>query len=596
MLREVWTILTPQQRRWVAAAQLLSLVMACSTVAGIVAIGPFFAVLGNPSLVEQSPALHWVYTELGAPSRQDFALYLGAAFIALVLIANVINLAGAFALTRLARSIGYDFQTTLFAGYLDRPHVFHTESSSVTLVNKIILESNVVTAGILLEGLTLVVNVVTAALIVLSIMVLNPMFALAMLAALAGGYVLIYIVLRRRLLSWGRLRTRFAAEQARVAGETLGAIKEVTVLGVQHFFRRRFELASAAIANSLSHISLVSQAPRYVMECVAVTGLAGVALLLLDRSSDAGAWLGQLTFLGFAAYRLLPMLQQIFAAVARIRASRAAFDAIAPDLRFARVSTTCTAAVGRDWRGAPEREIRVKNASFRYSDDRRRALEDVSLCIPAGSSVAFVGANGSGKTTLADLIAGLLEPSTGEVEIDGIKLDSTNRTAWQSRIAYVPQNVFLLDATVAANIALGVPAAEIDRERLHTAARIAQIHDLVCSLPGGYEYRVGERGAKLSGGQRQRIGIARALYREASVLMLDEATNALDSMAEEELTRTLLGLRGRYTTLLISHRQSSAGICDAIIELAEGRIVAAEANVADRRNLDHAARARAADR
>ena len=192
--------------------------------------------------------------------------------------------------------------------------------------------------------------------------------------------------------------------------------------------------------------------------------------------------------------------------------------------------------------------------------------------IPARCAVGLVGANGSGKTTLIDLIAGLLVPSAGHVEVDGIELDETNRASWQSRIAYVPQDIFLLDASIEQNVALGIPAGDIDRERLLVAAQLAQLDKFIGTLPGGYQHTVGERGVKLSGGQRQRIGIARALYTDASVLIMDEATSAQDGLTEQELMATILRLRGRYTIILIAHRLSSVRACDLIFEFDRGEL------------------------
>ncbi len=195
------------------------------------------------------------------------------------------------------------------------------------------------------------------------------------------------------------------------------------------------------------------------------------------------------------------------------------------------------------------------------------------MCIPPESTVGIVGANGSGKTTLVDLIAGLLVPAAGYVEVDGTALDDDNRAAWQAQVAYVPQSIYLLDASIAQNIALGIAAPDIDRGRLLEAARLAQLDELITALPRGFEHRVGERGVKLSGGQRQRIGIARALYRKASVLLLDEATNALDGLTERELMATLGRLRGRYTTIVIAHRMSTVRSCDLIIQLEHGKVI-----------------------
>jgi ABC-type multidrug transport system fused ATPase/permease subunit len=573
----VWSILTPSQRRQVLAAQVIALAMAFSTVTGIAAIAPFFAVLGEPRLVDQNIPLHWLYLHGGFSSQRGFIVLLGVAFISLVLIANLINALGSLAMNRLALRIGNQLQTAMFADYLSRPYSFHAGTNSATLVKNIVYESTRVTNGILLNGLILVANLVTASFIVLAIVLLNPTVAIAMIAGLAGGYALIYLAVRNRVLRFGRAQSHFAAEQAQIVNEGFSAIKELIVLHVQSFFRDRFERVSGALALAAAHCQVVAQSPRHLMECVAAAVLVGIALVLGGREDGVGPWLGQLTFLAFAAYRLLPALQQVFAMIVKIRADSPAFALIAPDLRHARAAQLMTSMDLRRsdsaWRAHHRREIRLNDVSFRYADDRPWALRGVSLCIPAQSTVGIVGANGSGKTTLVDLIAGLLVPAAGYVEVDGTALDDANRAAWQAHVAYVPQNIFLLDASIAQNIAMGIASPDIDRGRLLEAARLAQLDELITALPHGIEHRVGERGVKLSGGQRQRIGIARALYREASVLLLDEATNALDGLTERELMATLGRLRGRYTTILIAHRMSTVRSCDLIFQLEHGKVI-----------------------
>ncbi|HSY09104.1 MAG TPA: ABC transporter ATP-binding protein [Steroidobacteraceae bacterium] len=575
---EIWSILTPSQRRQVLAAQIISLAMAFSTVTGIAAIAPFFAVLGEPRLIDQNILLHWLFLHGGFSSQRGFIVLLGVAFISLVLIANLINGLGFLAMNRLALRVGNQLQTAMFADYLSRPYSFHAGTNSATLVKNVVYESTRVTNGILLNGLMLVANLVTASSIVLAIVLLNPMVAIAMIAGLAGGYALIYLAVRNRVLRFGRAQSHFAAEQAQIVNEGFGAIKELIVLQVQSFFRDRFERVSSALALAAAHCQVVAQSPRHLMECVAAAVLVGTALVLGGRRDGVGPWLGQLTFLAFAAYRLLPTLQQVFAMIVRIRADRPAFALIAPDLRHARAAqlTMTSMHLRRSesvWPAHHRGEIRLNDVSFRYADDGPWALKGVSLSIAPQSTVGIVGANGSGKTTLVDLIAGLLVPAAGYVEVDGTALDDEIRAAWQAHVAYVPQNVFLLDASISQNIALGIAAPDIDRGRLLEAARLAQLDELITGLPQGFEHRVGERGVKLSGGQRQRIGIARALYREASVLLLDEATNALDGLTERELMATLGRLRGRYTTILIAHRMSAVRSCDLIFQLEHGKVI-----------------------
>jgi HlyD family secretion protein len=557
---------------------MISLAMAFSTVTGVAAIAPFFAVLGEPQLIDQNILLHWLYLHGGFSSQRGFIMLLGVAFVSFVLIANLINALGTLAMNRLALRVGNQLQTAMFADYLSRPYLFHAGTNSATLAKNIVYESTRVTNGILLNGLILVANLVTAAFIVLAIVLLNPTVAIAMIAGLAGGYALIYFAVRNRVLRFGRAQSHFAAEQAQIVNEGFGAIKELIVLQVQSFFRDRFERVSSALALAAAHCQVVAQSPRHLMECVAAAVLVGIALVLGGRQDGVGPWLGQLTFLAFAAYRLLPILQLIFATVVKIRADRPAFALIAPDLRHARAAQPTMTSLdlrrsGSVWRAQHRGEIRLIDVSFRYADDQPWALKGVSLSIAPQSTVGIVGANGSGKTTLVDLIAGLLVPAAGSVEVDGSALVDVNRAAWQAHVAYVPQNIFLLDASIAQNIALGIAAPDIERGRLLEAARLAQLDELIAALPQGFEHRVGERGVKLSGGQRQRIGIARALYREASVLLLDEATNALDGLTERELMATLGRLRGRYTTILIAHRMSTVRSCDLIFQLEHGKLI-----------------------
>jgi ATP-binding cassette, subfamily B, bacterial PglK len=570
-------ILTPKQRRGILTMQIVSVAMAFSTVGGIAAIAPFFAVLGQPELIDHNALLHWAYAHGGFSSKRSFVVALGIAFSAVMLIANLINVLGSLAMSRLALRIGTELQSALFGEYLSRPYSFHIRVNGTMLTNNILYETARATNGVLRNAFMLVTNLVTASFIILSILVLKPMVGLAIIAGLAGGYALIYFVLRNRLLQVGKAQSRTAIEQEQILQESFGAIKEIIVLQAQNFFRGRFERASKHFSHAAAHSQVVAQNPRYLMECVAAVGLVGLALVLGGREDGVGPWLGQLTFLAFAAYRLLPTLQLVFAASVNIRADRAGLALIAPDLRRARAAIHTTTPVDftrmdGTWQVRPQQEIRLEEVSFRYAADQPWALKGVSLCIPARGAVGIVGVNGSGKTTLVDVIVGLLVPSEGRVEVDGSTLDQSNRAAWQSRIAYVPQNIFLLDSSIAQNIALGIPAADINRHRLLEAASLAQLDEFIKTLPAGYDHRVGERGIQLSGGQRQRIGIARALYRAATVLVFDEATNALDGLTEQELMATLGRLRGRYTTILIAHRMSTVRSCDIIFELENGKI------------------------
>jgi ABC-type bacteriocin/lantibiotic exporter with double-glycine peptidase domain len=573
LARAFWGIMTPTQRRGILAAQLLSLLMAAATVTGVASIAPFFAVLGDPGIIDHNALLAGLYEHLGLGSRRSFITVLGIGFVAVVLLTNVINFFGSYLLLRLSCGIGDELRATLYAEYLQREFLFQLGSSTAVLLNNIVRETMRVAVGGLQNALLLLTSLGTAAVIVACMFLVSPVAAIAVLAGLAGGYALIYRSVRQRILRSGHRETELARELTQLVFEGFGAIREVTLLGKHEVFTRRFEQASREMAALTAYISSITQSPRYLIECIAAAGLVGAALVMSRGAGGIGPSLATLTFLGFAVYRLLPSLQQAFAAFVHIRASHSGLLAIAADVARARVPRQKPESRLPDWSDRPRSEIRFSDVTFRYHPDSEPALSEVSLRIPTGSLVGLIGRNGSGKSTLVDLLAGLLRPDSGRISIDGIQLDPAVCAAWQSRIAYVPQDVFLLDCSVAQNVAFGIGRGEIDWLRLESAARLARLDSFVASLPEGFDARIGERGAKLSGGQKQRIGIARALYRNASVLILDEATSALDTVVEADFMATVAALRGHRTIILITHRLNTLEHCDCIVELDAGRVI-----------------------
>jgi HlyD family secretion protein len=575
MLRALWHLLDQSQRRRLIGLQVLSVVMALCTVGGIAAVVPFLTVLADPGAIERSGPLHLIFQRLHFHNEAAFVAALGLVFVATVLIANAVNLFGVLTLNRFAAQVGDALFVRLFDGYMRRDYAFHLRNNSSLLATKVLHDTARVTSGILQQGLLLVTNAVTIVCVVGSIVLLNPVVAVTALLGLGLSYVVIYLLARERLLRNGQAASRYDAERTVTVNESFGAIKEILLVQGRELFVGRFAAQCRAISRAVFSTLAISQSPRYILECITVICLVGVALYFRSRTDAVGPWVAQLTFVGLAAYRLLPAMQQGFTAFARIRAERPAFASIDSDLPPPQAGHSAATAERGAWRGMPRSEIRVRDLCFRYAPERTAAISNLSLSIPAGSMVGFVGPNGSGKTTLVDLVSGLLTPQSGRIEIDEEVLDRSTCERWQSTIAYVPQHAFLLDATVAENVALGVPPEHIDAQRLELAVRAARLTEWLASLPGGWRERVGERGCRLSGGQRQRLAIARALYRDASLLILDEATSALDGAAETDIVETLNTLKGDRTILVVTHRSSSLRYCDLIFELARGRVVRA---------------------
>jgi ABC-type multidrug transport system fused ATPase/permease subunit len=571
VLRALWRLLDSRQRRQLIGLQLLSIVMALSTVGGVAAVLPFFAALSAPDNIAHS-AVAWAVLQKLHVGQGSIVPVLGAAFAASVLIANAINLFGLLAINRFSVRVGDSLYAELFAEYLRRGYEFHARCGSSVLASKV-QESARVTSRIVQYALILVASVVTIAFIAAAVLFMDPLVAVAAMTGLGASYAAVYAATRRRLSRNGHYEHRLRAERMRTVSEGFGAIKDVTLLGVQDFFAARFAQQSRGISSSGASTFAISQSPKYVLECITVICLVAVALYVRSRVAATGPWVGQLTFVGLAAYRLLPALQQAFTAIVNIRTDRAAFSSVEMDLDRPRAGRDESPAVlDKAWHGRPLHEVRLCEVSFRYSPELPPALSDVSLVIPVGAIVGFKGANGSGKTTLLDLVSGLLLPQSGHIEVDGIRLRAANYRSWQSSIAYVPQHVFLLEATLAENIAFGVPPGQIDRDRLQTAAKLACLSDCIASFPAGFNERLGQGGRGLSGGERQRVAIARALYRDASMLLFDEATSSLDSASESDIGEMLQSLRVNRTILIVAHRAGALRHCDFVYELAAGKI------------------------
>lgn len=571
----LWRLLDHRQRWRLVGLQMLSVLMALCTVGGIASVVPFFTALANPDLIRHNAVLQGIFRRLEFSSETSFLVALGVAFAGMVLLSNVVNLFGQLAINRFAYQVGDTLYVRLFQGYLLRDYAFHLRNSSSVLATKVLHETARVTSGLLQQGLLLVANAVTVLCVLASIVLLNAPVAVAVFAGLGVIYALIYSFARGQLLRNGEAAGRYGAERVTTVNESLGAIKEILLMQGRELFVQRFARQCKAYSRALFSIFAVSQSPRYILECVTVICLVGAALYFRSRAGAAGPWVAQLSFVGFAAYRLLPLLHQAFTSVVKIRADHPAFVSINLDMpRLPPEQAPAPSETERaTWHGRPRKEISLHEVCFRYAADAPAALLNVSLVIPAGSVVGFIGRNGSGKTTLLDLVSGLLAPQSGRIEVDGVTLADTNWNAWRSTIAYVPQQAFLLDATFAQNIALGIPTEQIDIERVQMAVRRACLEECVAAFPGGLQERLGERGSRLSGGQRQRLAIARALYRDASVLIMDEATSALDVAAESEIVEMLNTLRGERTILVVAHRTQSLRYCDLIFEMEGGRIV-----------------------
>jgi ABC-type bacteriocin/lantibiotic exporter with double-glycine peptidase domain len=561
-----WALLPPPLRRRCLALLGLALVMAATTVAGLVSVMPFFQLL---SASEATPTTRWLQglrAALGIADERVFLVATGVAFVLTLIVANVINYFGVRSMHAFAMRAADAIRVRLFGVYLRSDYLFHTRHDGARLGNDVLHESDRV-AALVNVGFQAVTAAGVVVLIAVSLTILNPWVSLVTLLVFGSAYALIFARSRRQLRLNSIELTRESARRATVVRQAFAAIKELLVMRLDAPFQRQFADATARASRSLTHTHAIGLRPKYVLECLAAFALVAVALVL--QVQGGAAWLPQLTFLAISAYRLLPSLQQLFAGLVTVRAHREVLFRMLQSLEHDRASGGATSVP--QLQGAPVRDIVFEDVTFRYGAGAPAVFENLNLRIRAGEVIGVAGQNGSGKSSFADLLLGLLTPTSGRILADGVDIGGRNRAEWQATIAYVPQHTALIDGTVRENIALGIAPEDVDPARLETAMRIARMDQFVATFPQKASTLLGEQGVQLSGGQRQRLGIARALYRRASLLVMDEATASLDVTAEREITSALLDHAGSMTLVIIAHRRSALAGCGRVFHLHDGR-------------------------
>jgi ABC-type multidrug transport system fused ATPase/permease subunit len=459
----------------------------------------------------------------------------------------------------------------LLGYYVRAPYSLHLQRNSAELIRTMIESvSAVFLYGVV--GLVTVFSELTyLVLILVTLLMLLPVPAVGFLLYFGIAGLLFLRLLHRRSHGYGRSLSDGSLAIYRTATQILGGVKELQIRNNADHFLSEFARARSEFGWARRRAAFVAELPKYFLEVIFMTGFALLAVVLFARSSTGEA-LSLLAFAVATGFRILPSVARLLGGYNGMRIGLPALSLVLDDVKLARRSPA--AAQTSTARFPLRRELSLEHLSFRYPGTERDVLDDIDLRIPAGSSVAFVGSSGAGKSTLADVLMGLHRPTAGRVTVDGVNI-RTDTIAWQRSIGMVPQDVYILDATLRANVAFGEAPDAVNERRLSAALTRAQLDDLIKDLPNGVDTIVGERGGRLSGGQRQRIGIARALYLEPSVLVLDEATSALDSETERRITETIESLHDQMTVVVIAHRLSTVRKCDMLLYLERGRIAAA---------------------
>ncbi|QNI44034.1 ABC transporter type 1/ ATPase component [Synechococcus sp. WH 8101] len=568
LLLGIWGHLSRRRRIQLG---LLVVVMLASGGAELVSLGsvlPFLAVLSDPEPLWQQPFIQVLAARLGFTAASDLLLPATFSFAAAAVLAALVRLTNLWLNGRLAAAVGSDLSCEAYRRTLYQPYLVHVQRNSSAVIT-----GTTTHIGRTVVALTSLLQLITAVVVVLGLLtgllLIDWTVAMGAAALFGSVYGLLAITARQELSRNGQRIAAAAKQQIKALQEGLGAIRDVLLDGNQHTYVEIYRQADRPQRQLLAKNQFLGAFPRYAVEALGLVAIALVGGLLVLQQGAGAPVIPLLGGLALGAQRLLPALQQVY----RSWSSLKGFDAdVAGVLTMLKQPLPEHAPVAQKL--LLRQVIQLVGVRFRYGPDQPEVLRDLNLEIRRGERIGLIGSTGSGKSTSVDLLMGLLEPTQGQMMVDGIDLHDPAHpdrlSAWREAIAHVPQSIYLADSSIAENIAFGVPKSQIDLERVKKAAAHAKIASFIESSPDGYESFVGERGIRLSGGQRQRLGIARALYKEAPVLVLDEATSALDTRTEETVMEAINSLSESLTVIMIAHRLSTLESCDRVIRLEQG--------------------------
>jgi ABC-type multidrug transport system fused ATPase/permease subunit len=575
--QRIYNLAAPYGRRKMLLVFLVALAQGIFQVIGVTSIFPFLALAANPGQFMNSELGQTLLRWLPEITERQLLLVAGLFAILALLSANAVMLLGEVARARYVAGLGHWLRVRLLSQMVNNPYGYFLHHNTGELLKKASADVMSFIGGILAPLMDFLARLIMVILLLATLLWINLGITLVAGLILVGFYVLVYKILgrMRKATSDGlKAANRGAMKEAL---QVLSGIKPIKVHGVERFFIRRYGGFTAMQARLAKWIPVVNNSPRYLIEPIAFGGIVGVVIYYVVLGQSVQSILPVLGVMALAGYRLLPNIQLMYGAFSGISISSHALEEIYDEIRgrgfqHPLVFPDPFAASGPKpirW----EEAIELKDITFHYKGAKTPVLDGMNLRIPKNHFYAFIGETGSGKSTLIDLILGLHEPSGGQILVDGIPLTPERMRSWRAGIGYVPQDIFLMDDTISANIAFGVPPEEIEMERVHEVAKAAQLRRFISEeLPDGFATKVGERGVRLSGGQRQRIGLARALYHEPALLILDEATSALDNQTEAALMEAIESLHGKLSLLVIAHRLTTVRRADKVIQLAGGGV------------------------
>lgn len=552
---------------------LLIFLMVLSAFAEIISIGliiPFLSAITAPSEILDNSLLQPFLSFFSISSNDSLIFFLTVIFCVAAILSAGLRLLTLWLQTRFCYSIGANLSSQIYKNSLYQSYSAHISRNSSEFISTIISKTSASTSFAILPTLNILSSSLVLFAVTATLIFIQPIVALSAFAIFGSLYGLVVLLTKRKLNNDSE-RISYEQDQViKILQEGFGSIRDILVSNTQEVYLRTYSLSFHALQKAWSNVEIIKGSPRYIIEAF---GVIAIALLALFFSSEPDGVVGALPILGamaLGAQRMLPILQLIYSSFSSLRAG---FASLSDVLALLDEPTNETLIKASSEKISLVKKIKIEDLKFQYLPDGPNILNGINLEIQKGAIIGVIGATGSGKSTLIDILMGLLHPTSGNLKVDNTIITETNKFGWQAKLAHVPQSIFLSDASIAENIALGIPKSDIDNDLVQESAKQAQIHESILSWNEGYSTVVGERGVRISGGQRQRIGIARALYKKASVIIFDEATSALDSETERSVMQSIVGLNKEITIIIVAHRLTTLQDCSNIIELCDGKIL-----------------------
>lgn len=567
LVHRLWAHLTPRRRTQIVGALLLSTATSALEIASISALLPLLSALINPKQLVTLPLIGSLLDVFNARSDTQILAFTCLLFCSLAVVAGAARFALTVSLARLSYSIGSDFALGIYVRAIRRPFIEQLKSNSSDVISAVSIKSEIVVRQFLFPILTIASSGVLSFAIIALLFVASPVVTIASSLAFGLLYLCVHLLTRERLRRSSETIDVETNNIVKKVQEGLGSVRDIILDGSHKLYEREFVASDTPLKRARANIQIISQVPRFVIEAGGLVFFGALSYFLASRGvlSDSLPGLG---VLALGLQRLLPTLQQAYAAWACVQGAQ---HAVASTLDYMDLELPVEGDIARPV--SFTRSIDIDGVRFSYGEVGRPILNGITVHIKKGMRLGIVGKTGGGKSTLLDVMMGLLAPTDGAVRVDGVEIDFRRPGGWHKLVAHVPQSIFIADASIGENIALGVDRKLIDFNRVRWCASKAQLGDFLGQLPQGLDTLVGERGAWLSGGQRQRIGIARALYKSATVVVLDEATSALDEGTESAVMQSIEGLGDDITIVMVAHKIASLRSCDQIIELRDGALL-----------------------